>query len=237
MNITTLLADARFHIDPTLTSSDYPDATVISNINRWYRLVLAWAITVQGDWQMNGDILSTDLVAGQTDYAIPSNLISVYKAEILYTTGGSFVPLSPIDVQRNTGLVESNSPRTFDDYTGPTMEFFGNFIQIKPAPTVNVVNGLMIWAQTDFTDLDATTNNVPDVMECVQRILSYGAAYDFAISKEMYSKAAEMKRNIFGDKRINPDDNGIKGVLEDMYTIKQGTRRDRLTAARTGSYR
>lgn len=237
MNVTTLRTDARYHIDPNLTSTDFADTDLDRGLNRWYRTVLAWAIKAQGDWQMNGDIMTTDLVSGQTDYAVPSNIISIFKAEIMYDSTTGFVPLTTIDVQRNTDSVEGNTTRTFDDVTRPTIEVFGNFLQIRPAPTTTVVNGLKIWAQTDFVDLDATTNNVPDLMECVHRILSYGAAYDFAMSRQLYAKAAEIKRNIFGDKRIDPDDNGLKGVLEDMYSIKNSTRRDRVTAARPVSYR
>lgn len=237
MNVTTLRTDARYQIDPNLTSTDFADTDLDRSLNRWYRTVLAWAIKAQGDWQMNGDIATTDLVSAQTDYAIPSNLISLFKAEIMYDSTTGFVPLTLIDVQRNIGLVEGNTTRTFDDVTRPTMEVFGNFLQIRPAPTATVVNGLKIWVQTDFTDLDATTNNVPDLMECTHRILSYGAAYDFAMSKQMYAKAAEIKRNIYGDKRIDPEDGGLKAVLEDMYSIKNSARRDRVTAARPVSYR
>ena len=231
MDIVALRTDARYQVSPQLTSADYADTDVDRNLNRWYRLAMAWAIKSQGDFEINGDILTQDLQVGVTDYYFPSNLISIYKAEIMYTTGGKFVPLTPISVQRNTGFVEGNSSRTFDDPTNPTMEFFGDIMQVKPAPTANVVNGLMIWAQTDFVDLDAATNNIPDLLECVQRVLSYGAAQDFCLANDMYTKATELKRFIYGDTRL-PEDGGLKAVIEDMYSMKDDTRRDRVQAKR-----
>ncbi len=235
MDITLLRTDARYHVSPQLTSTDYPDAALDRNLNRWYRMIFAWAVKAQGDWELNGDILTRDLSTGVTDYEKPSTLVSIYKGEIMYTTGGKYVPLNPIDVQRRQNFSEGNSTRVFDDVTLPTMEVFGEIIQIKPAPTEDVVNGLMIWAQLDFVDLASSTNEVPDVMEAVQRILSYGAAYDYCLSKEMWSKATEIKRMIYGDTRL-PDDKGLKGVVDDLYSMQNNSSRDRVVTRRR-SYR
>lgn len=235
MNLTTLRADTRYLISPQLTSSDYSDTVLDRNINRWYRVVVAWAIKAQGDWEFNGDILTRDLETAVTDYEMPSTLISIYKAEVLYRTGGEYVPAEVIDIQRNQLAAEGNTTRTFDDVSKPTIEVFGEFLQLKPAPTEDVVNGFKIWAQLDVTDLDAVTVTVPDLMEAVQRILSFGAAYDYCLSEQMWSKAAELKRNIYGDPRV-PDDRGYKGIVEDLYSMKNNARRDRVTP-RTRSYR
>lgn len=231
MNVTALRVDARYNISPQCTSSDYSDTDCDRHMNRWYRTVMARAIAAQGDWELNGDILTRNLSTGVTDYSIPANLISIYKAEVMYTTGGEFVPVKVISVQRNIGFVEGNSTRTFDDYSQPTLEVFGNYLQLRPAPTENVTNGFKLWAQVDFDDLDATTNNVPDLLEATHRIIAYGMAHDFCLGNDMYSKAAEMKRMIYGDPRI-PGDNGLMAIVDQLYSMKDNARRDRITAAR-----
>ena len=235
MQVTDIRTDARYLVSPQLTSTDYPDVDLDRNVNRWYRTIFAWAIEAQGDWELNGDILTQDLQASTTDYAIPSTLISIYKAEVLYTTGGSYVPVKMISVKNNQDVSEGNSTRTFDDVNYPTMEVFGDFLQLKPAPTATVVNGLMIYAQLDFTDLDSVNNNVPDLMEPVQRILSIGGAYDYCVSNEMWSKAAELKRIIFGDTRV-PNDGGLKQIVFNLYSMRNAGRRDQVRAKRQ-SYR
>lgn len=236
MELTTLRTKARYYVSPQLTSTDYPDSEVDSNINIWYRVVMSWAIKEQGDWELNGDILTQDLQVGVTNYSIPSTLISIYKAEIMYETGGGYVAAEVIDVQRNQGSVEGNtSGRTIDDTSRPTIEVFGDILQLKPAPTEAVVNGFMIWAQLDFVDIDASTNNVPNLLNAVQSVLSYGAAYDYCLAHEMWSKAAEIKRIIFGDPRVS-NDNGFKGIVESLYPMRNNNRRDRVST-RNRSYR
>lgn len=234
MNLATLRTDARYLISPQLTVTDYPDVDLDRNLNRAYQLLLGWIVPIQGDWEIEGDIIYRDLQVGVTDYEIPSTLIRVYKGEVMYQTGGSFVPLRFDSVQRNQGSVEGNVSRTFDDNTLPTAELFGDFVQIRPASEENVVNGIKLWVQLDFVELD-TNNNVPNLMEPVVRVLSQLAALDYAIAEEMDKKTEQLRRLIYGDPS-KKDDNGMKGVVEDLYSNRSGARRDRLVTKRR-SYR
>ena len=230
MELTTIRTDARFLVSPQLTSSDYPDADLDRNLNRWYRTAIGWIIPEQGDWEIGGDIITRDVAEGVTDYDIPSNLFRVYKGEIMFTTGGSFVPLDFISVQREQQAVEGNSARVSDDVNHPTCEVFGDYFQIRPAGTEAVVNGIKMWVQMDLVDVDSE-NDVPNLLEPVQRLLSIGAAYDYALGEEMYKKANELKKLIYGDPALN-NDVGIKGMIEELYANRAGARRDRLSAKR-----
>lgn len=232
MNITTLRADARFNISPQLTSTDYSDATIDLNLNNWYRRVLGWIIPIQGDWEIRGDIIYRDFRAGISIYDLPS-VLRVFKGEVMYETGGSFVPLAFKSVQRQQDYVEGNSSRVDDDPNKPTADLMNDYIEIKPcidATGSDVVNGIKLWVQTDFVTLSAN-NNVPDLMEPIQRVLSYGASYDYALSEEMYKKKDEIAKIIFGD-QTKAGDRGIKGEIEDLYSVRSGARRDRLVAKR-----
>lgn len=236
MQLTTIRSDARFHVSPQLTSTDYPDATLDANINLWYRRMLGWIIPIQGDWEIRGDIIYRDFQAGVSTYELPS-IIRIFKGEVMYTTGGAYVPLKFTSVQREQDIAEGNATRVIDDAAHPTADLIGDFIDIKPtidASGSNVVNGIKLWVQSDFVDID-TVNDIPDLMEPVHRLLSYGAAYDYCISEEMWNKAREIKRIIFGDPTVK-DDDGIKGEVEALYSLRSGSRRDRLVAKR-GNYR
>lgn len=234
MDLTTIRTDARYHISPQLTSTEYPDAALNRNLNRWYREIAGWIIPIQGEWELRGDILYRDLLVGVTDYEVPQKFFRIYKAEAMYTTGGSFVPVQMISVQANQASVEGNSTRTFDDASQPTGELFGDFLQLRPAPTEEVENGLKIWAQIDFEDL-IDDSDVPDFLEPVARALSLGGAMDFALSEEMYTKYRELKKRMYGDPAV-VDDKGLKGIVEELYSIRAGARRDQL-GARRRSYR
>lgn len=233
MLITDLRTDARYLISPSLTATGYPDAALDRNMNRWYRTLLGWAIAAQGEWETSGSIIYRDFLAGVTQYQIPSNLLRIYKAEAMYATGGAFVPITAISVQQEQDVAEGNTTRPSDDVTHPTMEVFGQFLEVRPAPVADVVNGLKIWIQKDLLDIDATVNKLPDLLEPVVRGLSTGAAYDFAVSKEMWQKAGELKRILYGDPRVKDDEDSIKKMVENLYAMRTGNRRDRLTARRS----
>lgn len=226
MELSDIRTDARYAVSPQLTSDQYTDAKLDFNVNRWYRKVMGWIIPVQGEWEFEGDILYRDVEQGVTDYEIPSNLIRLYKAEVMFETGGEFVPLIPVNLDA-AAWAEGNSTRDFDDTSKPTIAVFGDFIQIKPAGTTDVANGIKIWAQTDFVILD-TNNDVPDLIEPVQRVLAYGAAYDYCVAEKMWDTAHEMRKLIYGDNSV-PDDLGEKGMIESLYANRMGARRHRIT--------
>ena len=235
MDITTLQTDSRYIVSPQLTSTEYGDTELNRNLNRWYREIAGWIIPIQGEWELRGDILYRDFKTAVTDYEVPQKFFRIYKAEAMYTTGGSFVPVEFISVQANQAAIEGNSTRTFDDAAHPTGELFGDFLQVKPAPAETVTNGLKIWAQIDFEDL-ADAHDVPDFLEPVCRALSTGAAMDFCLAEEMYTKYRELKKRMYGDPALPNDDGGLKALVESLYSIRAGAHRDQL-GARRRSYR
>lgn len=237
MDLTLIRTDARYAISPQITSTEYPDTDLDRNANRWYRKVVGWVIALQGDWQIGGDIITRDFEAGVTVYDLPEGLIRIYKGEVLYTAAGSFVPLTFMDPQPNQELVEGNSTRTIDDVNAPTADLFGEKIIIRPAIAatgVTVINGIKLWAQLALTDL-TDTDDIPFLLDPVQRVISKGAAMDFCEAEEMWNKFREIKYEIFGDPRVI-NDKGIYGEIEALYSIRSGAKRDSLRARRR-SYR
>ena len=231
MNLTTLRTDIRYLISPQLTSVDYPDVDLDRNLNRNYQTVLGWIVSKQGDWEISADIIYRDRTAQVSDFEIPSRLIRIYKGEVMNANGGEFVPLSFESVQMNQKQVEGNATRTYDDTQNPTAELFGDFIQIRPVTTETVVNGIKLWVQLDFVSL-ANANDVPDLMEPVQRVLSYLTALDYAIAEDLDKKITNLNKLIFGDPS-KKDDPGMKGLIEELYANRSGARRDRLVTKRT----
>ena len=242
MYLSDLRTDARYHISPQLTSTDYPDADLDRNLNRWYREMAVWIMNAQGDWELRGDILTRDFKAGVTDYEVPRNFFRIYKGEVMYSAGGTFVPLNFISIQANQDSAEGNATRFIDDPAHPTAEVFGDFIQVRPTIEVgqpDVVNGFKLWAQIDFQDL-VNAHDIPDFLEPVHRGLAIGAAMDFCLAEEMYTKYKELKERMYGDNATryvaDPSNSGIKGLIEQLYSTRSGAKRDQLSSRRR-SYR
>lgn len=232
MTLQELRDDARYKVSPNLTAAQYPDAKLDKNLNNWYRTIIGWAIRDQGEWEVNGDYMVIDLEEDVSEYEIPVGLIRVYKAEVMYKTGGSYVPVTQYSVQANQDVAAGNTNLIMGtDQGSPLMEVFGDILKLSPTPTETVVNGFKIWAQLDAVDMNDTNEQLPDLNPLVVEAISTGAAMDYASSKEMYAKELSLKRRLFGDPRV-PDDTGFKGQVSALYSMKTGDRRDRVVARR-----
>ena len=236
MNLATIRTDARYAISPQITSAEYADTDLDRNANEWYKKAIGWAVAAGDDWQMAGEKIYRDFKSGITTYTLPVQLIRVLKGEVLYSTGGSFVPLTFIDPSRDQGSVEANDTRTIDDPLHPTAELLGNNIEIRPAQTTGatITNGIVLTAQLTLADMD-TTDDEPQLVDVVHRIVSKGAAYDYCLAEEMWNKAREIKYEIFGDPRVK-DDAGLVGELKALYSMRSAAYRDQV-APRRRSYR
>lgn len=233
MQLTELRSDTRKMISRQLTSTDYSDADLDANLNLWYQRILGWILAIQGDWEINGDIIYRDFMPGVTKYELPKTLIRLYKGEVMYEVAGTFVPLTFKSEQANQNIAEGNETRPQDDPNHPTAELYGDKIEIRPCidvTGVKVENGIKLWVQTDFTVLD-TTNDVPNLITAIQRALCMGAAMDYAKGEEMWTKYGLIKKELFGDPNVKEDE-GVKGEIENIYSVRQGARRDTMAARR-----
>lgn len=237
MNLSTIRTDTRYAVSPQLTSAEYPDADLDRNANEWYRKAVGWAIAEGDDWRIAGERIYRNFKSGIINYDIPvAELVQVVKGEVLYSTGGSFVPLTFFDPARNQASVEGNDTRIIDDPLHPTAELWGTNITIRPAQTTgaDIVNGIVLYCQMSVADLDST-DDVPQLLDLVHRIITRGAAYDYCLAEEMWNKARELKYEIFGDPRVR-DDVGLVGELKQLYSIKSAAHRDQVSPRRR-SYR
>lgn len=232
MDLSTIRTDARYAVNPQLTSTEYPDADLDRNANAWYRKAVGIAVVAGDDWQIGGDVIYRDFKNGVTDYDLPTGLLRVLKGEALYSTGGSYVPITFIDQGQNQKTVEGNTTRDIDDASRPTADLLGTNIIVRPAQTTgaDIVNGLRLTVQMVLADL-VDTSDEPLLLEPIQRFISKGAAFDFCMSEEMFTKAREIKYEIFGDPRVK-DDAGIVGEIKGLYSIRASGGRDQLSARR-----
>lgn len=236
MNLATIRTDARYTVSPQLTSAEYSDEALDRNANEWYKKAVSWAITAGDDWHVAGDTIYRDFKSGITTYDLPVELLRILKGEVLYSTGGSFVPLTFIDPMKTQSSVEGNTTRTFDDPTVPTAQLLGNNLIVRPAQTTGatIVNGIMLQVQMSFAEMDSTDDE-PQLIDVVHRVVSKGAAFDYCMSEEMWTKARELKYEIFGDPRVK-DDDGLVGEIKNLYSMRSAAYRDQVSPRRR-SYR
>lgn len=175
-------------------------------LNSWYKKADTWIWQSAGDWdyddtnQTTLPIATTTLVAGQSDYALPSTCKKIERVEVL-DADGYYQLLTPLDKSQITdeAMTEFESTDGLPEY----YDIVGSSLYLYPAPdagSVTVAAGLKLYAARDVIAFSNTTNATTNAVEPgfdsnFHRILSLGASYDWCVSKGL-AKAQTLRAEI-----------------------------------------
>lgn len=112
-------------------------------------------------------IATTDLVASQQDYSLPSTCQRVQRVEV----NGELA--QPVDIHDLTLATSEENTGTI------RYDLVGRSIFLYPTPTAASTAGLKVFFDRDVTDLDDVAD-VPGFATAFHRILSLGASIDFS---------------------------------------------------------
>jgi len=185
--LSDLRSDARYFVFGDSTKTAYGDTDLDRNINRWYESILSEIFAVNGEWQVNGDIATCDLVADQNEYPLPTDILKLNKVYIKPTSTDDYLEATQRDLSE---VHEDNS--TYNPTT-PEFDLLDNSIFVFLSDSiVDVTDGLKIVYQKDLTELSETTD-APNISEPFKRLLSMGAAFDYCLANELNNKAKSLK--------------------------------------------
>lgn len=181
--------------------NEYPLTQKARNVNRWLDRVVTLILRSDGKWNWDDanysdlPIGTLNLVANQQNYSISGNeLLKLLKVECA-DSDGTFTPLYQIDTRENKNEAMSEIMKTAG--TPQYFDLINNTFILYPKPSYSYTGGLKIYYQRIpdyFTSTDTT--QVPGFAEPYHRILSYGAALDFAISKNMTGRIPMLREEI-----------------------------------------
>lgn len=124
-----------------------------------------------------------DLVANQEQYTFDSTWLEILRIEVVGPQGIWQHPLRIIDLQDvKQGYAEYHKTAG----TPTEADVFGNVMVLKPAPSYNFTGGLKVFFERSpdyFTSADTTQE--PGFAAPFHRLLSLGAALDYARDKNM----------------------------------------------------
>ena len=168
-------------------STGYATADKVRNCNRHYYVAVSDILKATGRVQFDDLNLTTipaqvfTLVAGQSQYTLPTDLLQVSAIEI-QDNGGNWIRLKEYDKQDNEKTITDYQktdgvPREYD--------IIGDQIYLKPAPatgSVTLVGGGKVHytREVDVFTVNDTTQE-PGFAEPFHRIISLGAACDWLI--------------------------------------------------------
>ena len=189
-----IVEEIDFYINTDSTS--YPIEQKTRNINRHLDQVVSLILSSDGRWQFD-DSNQTDLPIGtatlvseQQDYTIAGGtFLDVTRVDVK-DINGNYVTLTPIDQREVTSqslsefMKTPGMPRYYDK--------IGDSIFLYPKPSTSMVTaseGLKVYFQRVASYFAITdTTKVPGFAPLYHRILSVGAALDYAIQNDMMTK-------------------------------------------------
>ncbi len=149
MNLTTLYAKVRFLLGE-LSSTQYSDTNLLRALNDYYHRAVALALRSAGEWEVNGEVATTNIVASQQEYILPTDLIALKRVEINFTgaTNGWTV-MQPLDM-RQMGTAISNETVSSDS---PRVRIFDNSLFLEDYPDTAVTAGLKIYYSKEESEI------------------------------------------------------------------------------------
>lgn len=225
MTLSELRTDALRNVSLQLTTSDFPTTDIDAAINKWYRMVVGWTINASGIWEYQGEKSTTNLVSGQVEYVLPTDMVYFNRCAIKYPNADDYVYAERLDDQQTRSAFE-NGEISRGSEGSPVFREFDNSIFIYPAPSANVTAGLAIETVNDITALSGT-GDLPNLNPLIHQVLSLGAAMDFCDSNEMYQKAVRIERRILGRPGGDGKD-GLKFLIEELAASRDKSMRTQI---------
>jgi len=180
------------------TTDQVSDANLLASLNNYAKEANIIAIQANGKWEVNWEEALADLVSWTTKYAFPSDLVSLKRIEINFTTAapeGSWEVVEISDLRSLPSL--GNGYTLYTDDGKPMVEIYDTYFNILQPVTTNVTNGLKIYYSDDATTLSWATDE-PSLYEGGQYYIIYGACFDYVAGKasEQYSADVSKFQNL-----------------------------------------
>ena len=162
-------------------------------INSVYREIIARIWKVQGDWEFDDrvhstlPIATTDLVADQQDYELPSTAQQIQRVEIL-DKNEDYQLIYPIDKSQ----IEDEAMTEFYETAGMPVyyDMIGRSIFLYPKPSsadVTTTAGLKIYVARDIDEFNSSdTTQEPGFVNNFHALIPLTSSKRYAIGKSMW---------------------------------------------------
>lgn len=197
-------------------STNYPLADKNRRLNSALDDYFHISMKACGDWSVEDmgktdfPVATTNLIANQTNYTFPSDLLILERVETS-DSAGNWTLLTPfVEKDVTTSLTEwKDTPNIPNSYRK-----VGNSIFIYPASLSNVTSGLKIYYRRAFTYSTLATSTFTPTSPAIPSVhhtwLAYSAALPFLVSKSLARK---------NDIAVERD--RLTKQIEDYYTIRE----------------
>lgn len=231
----SLYHDAKSMLGILTTASEtvtLPLFDFFRSANEWDRQAVTWILQVHGAWKYDDSGYTTfptavaTLVDSQDDYSLPTATLKIERVEVM-NKDGNYQLITPIAKE----WIRSEAISEFYETAGMPLYYRmeGNSIKLIPKPSSNdvtLVEGIKIYINRTINSFSLTdTATQPGFADTFHRIISVGAAYDFAQAKGMVT-AIQLLAN-----RLN----SMKSDLQEFYSTRQSNIKNEIRILREGT--
>ena len=176
MKLTELRSKIKYLLGD-LTSTQYSDTNLDRATNDYYQKAIAIAARYMGQWEVNGEVATTNLIASQSEYPLPSDMLFIKRIEIDFSDGTRTWSL--LDVMDMSEYYSALSNKTVEG-ASDWIRLFDNSLFLLNPPEDTVSSGVKIYYITEPTELsgDDDEPNLPE--HCVSYLI-HGASLDYSI--------------------------------------------------------
>jgi len=177
MTLTEIRSKSRYLLG-NISSNNYSDTNLDRAINDYYHNAISIALKECGSWEVQGEIATANLVAGQQEYVCPTDLLNLKKIEVNFEDASEDLwKVMEIKDMSNITTALSNQTTPADS---SYVRLYDNSIFFENPIEDDVVKGLKIYYSveaTELSDADDTTN----LPEHLNSYLIHGACLDYSI--------------------------------------------------------
>lgn len=213
-----------------LTNTDtqsYTDAQMLIDINTWYQKVADMIFESQDDSDFddmrntNYPVQTTPMVANQRDYTIPvtEKMLKIKRVDVTYD-GTNWYRATPFDTGNFTGGIAFNNSSQVDpnfdanfNKANPRYDVAYNSAWLMPMPVAADVSAggkvriewfrnVTVFVTADYTSVLTDSTVVPGFDAPFHGILYYGAAWEYAVAKQLPQLAQIQQQLLDWENRI-----------------------------------
>lgn len=209
-------------------SANYTIEHKTRNVNSWLDLCVTEILDSMDDWDFQGEIATAGLTANLQEYPFPTDILKVKRIEVDYNDNDKFSPVTieDINIYPNRTLATTASINDYFSSSDPKAFLLDNSIFLAPVPESAVTSGMKIWYEknvTQFTATAAMNAQEPPIARPFHKILSLGAAADYARKFQMAELIAFCERELYGTTSTRQGRvGGLFTRLKKFYSTRSG---------------
>jgi len=196
-------------------TTNYPNAQLDASVNAYYDSFVSEVLKSMDDWDFQGEIATSSLVANQQEMVFPSDILKIKRVEVTYD-GTNWYTATKFDISERSSANDTTSIARDFDVSKPYVELHDNSVFLYPIPTVSVTGGIKIWYEKLPTFLSAVTDE-PTFSRPFHVGLAYGAAKDFL---EQYPSKENSPRLVSATNNVTV----VLGRMKEFYQKKDQDR-------------